>query len=194
LNKNWGEHSATVGYFGITAKQYPGSTKISGPTDRFVDQGIDAQYQYFSDPHTLSTQLSFIREKASWNAGFANGSVDNPSSVLKSFKAKASYYYKRMYGVTVGYFATTGDADCTRFCLKDDTGAPVVDANGQAVGAKPNTSGMMYEVSYTPIQNVRLSLQYTAFRKFNGTSTNYDNAGRNAADNNTAYLYGWFAF
>lgn len=194
FNKQWDAHSLTLGYFGMVAKQYPDSTNITGPTDRFVDHGFDAQYQYLSEPHTVSTQLSYIREKATWNAGFAKGSVDNPSSTVKSFKAKASYYYQRKYGATIGYFATSGDADCARYCLKDDTGAPEVDGNGQVIGARPNTSGFLYEVSYTPIQNFRIAAQYTAFNKFNGQSNNYNGAGRNASDNNTFYLYGWVAF
>jgi hypothetical protein len=193
-NKNWDAHSLTLGYFGIVAKQYPDSTNISGPTDRFVDHGVDAQYQYITEAHTVSSQLSYIREKATWNAGFANGTVDNPSSVVRSFKAKASYYYQKKFGATIGYFATSGDSDCNRYCLKDDNGAPQVDANGQVIGARPDTNGLIYELSYTPIQNLRLSAQYTAFRKFNGSRNNYDGAGRNASDNNTLYLYAWSAF
>ena len=40
----------------------------------------------------------------------------------------------------------------------------------------------------------KLGLQYTAFLKFNGASTNYDGAGRNASDNNTLYLLLWFSY
>jgi hypothetical protein len=41
---------------------------------------------------------------------------------------------------------------------------------------------------------VKIVLQYTAYQKFNGASTNYDGNGRNANDNNTTYLLGWVAF
>jgi hypothetical protein len=37
-------------------------------------------------------------------------------------------------------------------------------------------------------------MQYTGYHKFNGTGTDYDGTGRNAKDNNTLYLLGWFAF
>jgi hypothetical protein len=194
LTQTWGAHTASVGYYGMQARQFPDSTQANGATDRFIDHGIDAQYQYLAEPHTVSAQLNFIRERADWRASFANGGVDNPSSVLRSFKAKASYYYQRKYGATIGYFSSAGDVDCARFCLKDEEGAPVVDANGQVVGGKPDTRGFIYEVSYTPIQNFRLSAQYTAFTKFNGVKNNYNAAGRNAKDNNTLYLYGWLAF
>jgi hypothetical protein len=41
---------------------------------------------------------------------------------------------------------------------------------------------------------VKLSLQYIAYQKFNGASTNYDGNGRNANDNNTLYMLGWLNF
>lgn len=193
-NKNRGPHSAMIGYYGIVAKQFPDSTQTGGPSDRFFDQGIDAQYQYVSEPNLLTAQLNVIREKTDWHAGFGNGSVDRPSSMLRSFKTKVSYYYQRKYGASIGYFSTSGDADCNRFCLKDAAGAPIVGSQGQNFGARPDTNGFITELSYTPLQNLRLSAQYTYFKKFNGNKINYDGAGRNASDNNTLYLYGWFAF
>ncbi|MBI3230136.1 MAG: cytochrome C, partial [Burkholderiales bacterium] len=193
-SKSWGDHSATLGYFGMRANQFPDSTNPVGATDHFLDQGVDAQYQYITDEHTVSTQLSYIWEKATWNASYAGGGFDNPSSRTQSFKAKASYYYQRKYGVTLGYFATTGDADCARYCLKDEEGAPLLGSDGQPLGAKPDTRGTMFEVSYTPFQNLRLAAQYTAFNKFNGTGSNYDGNGRKASDNNTMYVYAWFAY
>jgi hypothetical protein len=50
------------------------------------------------------------------------------------------------------------------------------------------------EISYVPWQNVKILLQYVNYQKFNGDSTNYDGNGRNAKDNNTLYLLGWFTF
>ena len=45
-----------------------------------------------------------------------------------------------------------------------------------------------------PIDNLRLMLQYVAYRKFFGLSDNYDGNGRNASDNNTLFLNAWVAF
>ena len=45
-----------------------------------------------------------------------------------------------------------------------------------------------------PYLNTRLFVQYTAYDKFNGSSTNYDGTGRSASDNNTLYTWVWFAF
>jgi hypothetical protein len=65
--------------------------------------------------------------------------------------------------------------------------------NGFANGS-PNSNGWIGELDYVPWQNVKILLQYTAYQKFNGASTNYDGNGRNAKDNNTTYLLAWFAF
>jgi hypothetical protein len=42
--------------------------------------------------------------------------------------------------------------------------------------------------------NVKMTLQYTHYSKFNGAVSNYDGVGRNASDNDTTYLNLWFAF
>jgi hypothetical protein len=41
---------------------------------------------------------------------------------------------------------------------------------------------------------VKLQVQYVAYSKFNGGARNYDGSGRDASDNNTLYLLGWFNF
>ena len=50
-----------------------------------------------------------------------------------------------------------------------------------------------YELDYMPRDNVRFALQYVDYSKFNG-GAQLDGLGRNANDNNTLYLYGWFMF
>jgi hypothetical protein len=186
LSHEWGPHSAMVGTYGMVVDVFPDPTAPTGPTDRYRDYAFDAQYQYITDPHTFTAQLNWIHEKTDWNASFPLGGVDNPSSTLKTAKAKASYYYQRKYGATLAYFSTTGDVDNARF----NNGTPII---GSANGS-PDSRGFIYELDYVPIQNIKLSLQYTAYRKFNGAGTNYDGAGRNAGDNNTFYLLGWFMF
>ena len=62
------------------------------------------------------------------------------------------------------------------------------------VAGKPGTDGYTLEAFYLPLQNLRLGAQYTAYSKYNGASTNYDGLGRDASDNNTLFLYAWFAF
>ena len=48
--------------------------------------------------------------------------------------------------------------------------------------------------SIYPWLNVRLGVSYTLYNQFNGASSNYNGAFRNASDNNTTFLYAWWAF
>jgi hypothetical protein len=63
-----------------------------------------------------------------------------------------------------------------------------------STSGSPNSNGWIAELDYLPWQNVKLTLQYTAYQKFNGAKSDYDGAGRNASDNNTLYILGWFNF
>ena len=121
---------------------------------------------------------------AATGAGIGAGPTpSNPSDTLRTFKAKATYYHDRKYGGTLAYFSTTGSAD---------SGLYGTDPDGNAM--RPDSRGWILELDYLPIQNVRLMLQYTAYNKFNGASTNYDGNGRNASDNNTLFFNVWIAF
>jgi hypothetical protein len=188
LQRSWGEgvHSAMIGTYGIDAKKFPDSLDPTGPTDRFFDAAIDAQYQYLTDRHRFSAQATWIRERQSLDASFASGAASNPSNVLKTLRGKLTYYFDRQYGATVGYFRTTGTADDALY----NTGDPVT---GSANGS-PDTSGYVLELDWLPRRDIRLAAQYTAYRKFNGASTDYDGSGRNARDNDTLFLLAWLMF
>jgi hypothetical protein len=188
LQHLWGEgtHSAMVGTYGIDARKFPDSLNPTGPTDRYLDTGIDGQYQYITDLHRFSAQVNWIREKQTLDASFGTGAASNPSNILKTFRGKLTYYYDRQYGATLAYFRTSGDWDDALY----NTGQPVT---GSASGS-PNTSGYIAELDWLPRRDIRLALQYTGYRTFNGSSTNYDGFGRNAKDNNTFYLLAWLMF
>ena len=181
-----GKQSAMIGTYGINARKFPDSLDPTGPRDRFRDVGIDAQYQYIADRHRFSTQLNWIRERQNLDATFGAGSASNPSDVLRTFKGKVTYYYDAQYGATLAYFRTTGDIDNSLY----NTGQPVT---GSANGS-PKNSRYIFELNWLPRRDVRLLLQYTAYRDFNGGRTNYDGFGRNAKDNNTLFLMGWIMF
>lgn len=182
LQHEWNDHSAMIGTYGAVYDQYPDNTNPTGATDRFRDIGVDAQYQYITDKHRFSAQLNLIRERQDWNAS----TMSNPSTTLNSFRSKATYYYEKKYGVNVSYFSTWGDADDVHY----NTGEPIV---GSMAGS-PDTNGYILELNYLPVRDIRLMLQYTGYTKFNGAKNNYDGFGRNAKDNNTMYLLGWFMF
>ena len=86
----------------------------------------------------------------------------------------------------MAYFRTPGNADDLLY----NTGEAVT---GSATGS-PKTSGYILELDWLPRRDVRFLLQYTAYRNFNGSRTDYDGFGRNASDNNTLYVLGWFMF
>jgi hypothetical protein len=188
LQHVWGEgrHSAMMGTYGINARRFPDSLDPTGPTDRFRDVGVDAQYQYITDRHRFSTQLNWISERQDLDGTFGAGAASNPSNRLRTFRGKATHYYDTKYGATLAYFRTSGDEDDGLY----NTGEPVT---GSATGS-PKSSGYIFELNWLPRRDVRLMLQYTAYREFNGSRTNYDGFGRNASDNNTLFLMGWIMF
>lgn len=190
-NQEWGSHSVMFGTFGLLANRYPDNTMPGTPTDRFKDYALDAQYQYLTMTHAFTAQMAWIHEQQNWRASFPSGGIGagptpaNPTDHLDTFKAKASYYYQRKYGGSVAYFSTTGSADPGLYAPEPVTGS----ANG-----RPDTQGLILELDYLPHPQIRLALQYTWYLKFNGAHANYDGNGRNAVDNNTIYLLGWFMF
>jgi len=182
LTHEWGPHNIMVGAFGLNVNIYPSDTMNqdtiqSGPTIQYRDRGIDAQYQYLLNPYTVSAQLSYVRETI--NNGDVTGIATNPSNTLNSLRVKGTYVYDAKYGANLTYFSTTGTADPTLYTNPT---------------ASPDTQGWTPEIFYLPIQNIRIGLQYYAYQKFDGASNNYDGNGRNARDNNTAFLYVWGAY
>jgi hypothetical protein len=62
------------------------------------------------------------------------------------------------------------------------------------VSGNPAISGWTWEAFWTPIQYMRIGVQYTMYGKYNGASHNYDGQGRNASDNNSLFFYVWGAY
>jgi hypothetical protein len=76
--------------------------------------------------------------------------------------------------------------------------APSIRVSGNLSG-NPAKRGFTYEAFWMPVElsnyrYVRLGVQYTAYSKFNGASSNYDGLGRDAKDNNTLFFYVWGAY
>lgn len=170
LTHAWGAHNAMIGLSGLDVKIYPDSTDPTGPTDHHRDLGLDAQYQYLLDPHTVTAQASYIHEKQDLVANIA---AANPSDTIDSLRAKLSYVYQAKYGATLSYFNVHGSTN-----------------------NNPNTAtrGWTPELFWTPVQYIRVGLQYTRFDRVNGLSSNTDGAGRNAKDDNTMFFYVWGAY
>lgn len=188
--KQWDAHSLMVGTYGLIVQRYPDSDHPSGPADRFRDVAFDTQYQYLTEEHRITSGLTWMREKQQWRASFDPSGVastrDAAASTLKTTKAHLTYFFRKMYGASLGWIDIRGDTDRLQY----DTMMPVTGS----VAGSPDTRALQYEASYIPMQNLRLGLQYTAYRKFNGAKSNYDGFGRNARDNNTLYLWAWLLY
>jgi hypothetical protein len=185
---DWGKNSWEFGTLGMFADLQNPTTPAgnainaslqSAPTDKFLDAGLDSQYEYIDDDDQFSVDARWIHENQRLDASHAFGFANNSSDELDSINLNTSYFWRRKYGGTLGFFNLSGSQD------------PLYYGNFKG---NSNSSWGMAEVDYLPWLNVKLGLQYTAFLNFNGASSNYDGAGRNASDNNLLFLYLWLAF
>jgi len=95
-----------------------------------------------------------------------------PSATVNSLRAKTSFIYQAKYGATLSYFNLTN-----------------------TLGAE--SKGWTPEVFWTPVQNVRLGMQYTMFNKNEGVIDPRDPTGTlalKASDSNTLFFYVWGAY
>jgi len=178
VTHEWGPHNIMIGVFGLDVGIHADPLDLTSPVTKFRDRGVDAQYQYLLDPHTVSAQFSYVRETT--GNGIASGYSTNDSNTLNSLRIKGTYIYQAKYGASLSYFSTTGTTDSGLY-------------SGISATNSPDTQGWTPEIFYTPIQNIRIGLQYYAYQKFDGASTSY-NGTNNAKDNNNAFLYVWGAY
>ncbi|MCX7173552.1 MAG: cytochrome C [Proteobacteria bacterium] len=223
LTHDWGAHNLMIGTSGMIAHAYDPGSDISDPGNlgRFKNVGVDAQYQYLLDPHTVTAQVAYMRQTQTYSAnafaaaappfvlgdGITPVASVNPSDTTNIFRAKLSYVYQATYGGSVAFFNKTGTINTLNQTSGYDPGgcgitndpecpgvvATSLRVNGNLLGS-PAARGMTYELFWTPLQYVRVGAMYTAYNKFNGASDNYDGLGRNARDNNTLFGYVWFAY
>lgn len=183
--KDFGPHNVMVGTSGLVADVHE-NNDVNQPTDRFRDYGVDAQYEYILDPHTVTAHISYIHQNTKWGVPF-----DNPSDTLKELKLKGAYVYNAKYGASLAYQQTTGSTDAT---LYSGSNPPLpADIVGNINGS-PDTTVWIPELFWTPVQYLRIGAQYWHFTKFNGSRSNYDGLGRNASDNDALFVYVWGAY
>jgi hypothetical protein len=176
FSHEWGPHNIMVGASGMTAHVFDDPMDTSDPATvaTFRNSGIDAQYQYILDPHTVTAQLAYMKQETAYSDAASSGLTKPGLTDTNTItRAKLAYTYEAKYGGSLSYFNLTGTT------------------NNQN---DPATRGLTYEVFYIPKQNVRIGAQYTVYSTFEGASSNYDGAGRNASDNNSMFLYVWFAY
>jgi len=217
-NHEWGAHSLMLGTGGMVARIFDNPLDTSDPstTHRVTDWNLDTQYQYLLDPHAVTAQMVYAHSRHRFPDMLANQPVafvdrggnplanTNAEDTTRLVRAKVSYVYRARYGGSLSFFSLTGSTntalqtsgfDPSSLTITSDPSsqAPSTRVSGDLVG-NPATRGVTYELFWTPIQNIRLGAQYTAYSRFNGASENYDGFGRNARDNNTLFVYLWGAY
>lgn len=179
-----------VGAIGLVASTLPGRDPSAGD-DRFVDLGVDSEYQDSFGRHDVAALVSWIHESTTRHASQALGASSSASGALWSFRATIDYLFDKTYGLAAQYFVVDGDHDALLY-------------PGSRVGS-PQSDGLILQLNYLPLNkgvgpsfwpcsNVKFSLHYTLYNRFDGSRDNYDGSGRNARDNNTLYLEAWIAF
>lgn len=185
---DWGQNSWEVGTFALDASLHNPTTFAGtainqslqlGPSDKYLDTGLDTQYQYIDDNTQITVVARAIRENQRLDASYLMGLAANPSDYLDTMDLVGSYFWQRKIGATIGLFNLNGSRDTTYF---------------GSLNGRPDSTWGDVEVDYLPWLNVKLGVQYTAYIKFNGATSNYDGAGRNASDNNLLYGFIWVAF
>ena len=192
--QQWDLHSLEIGAYGATFKLLPGGgtpaspTTLQGATNRFKDVAEDVQYQFLGDNNLFSLAATHIHEAQTLDASFMAGASANPKNDLTTSRVTGTYFYRRKWGGSASYFSTTGSVDSVLYPLGSTPGV-TTSANGS-----PDTTGWIVEADYLPWLNVKLSVQYTGYTKFNGGRNDYDGYGRKAGDNNTLYVAAWLAY
>ncbi len=162
--QNLGSNYIEVGTFGMYAKVF-GAASPGGPTDKFTDVGVDAQYERPVTGGSVSAHMTYIYEHAESNgAGVAANPVGTTANG-NTFKLDGTYHYHHMGAATVAYFQTTGSSALI-------TG---------------ESRGYVLQASYLPWENTKFTLQYTGYTSLDGLSTG-------ASDNNSLYLLAWLMY
>lgn len=221
FSHEWGAHNVMIGTSGMVAHVFDNGTNTSDSNNlgRFRNNGVDAQYQYLLDPHSVTAQLAYMRQVQNHSANTIAGAASpyflsdgvtpvaaaNASDTVNVLRMKLSYIYQAKYGGSMSFFNSTGTANTLNQTSGFDsngqitstdplgTGITSTRVNGTLTGSTA-ARGMTYEAFWMPLQYVRVGAQFTAYNKYNGARDNYDGFGRNARDNNSLLLYVWGAY
>ncbi len=189
--KDYGDQNFEIGAFGFFPDLHPGDDTSTGMVDSYSDLGVDGSYQFMGDGTNIYTvNFRYTNERQHLAATQMLGGVANIGNRLDDVRLDASYYWHNELGGSVQLFNTWGSADTLLYADNSTF--------------KPDSSGVTFQLDATPWGdtdisplgprfNVRVGMQYTLYTRFDGASTNYDGAGRNASDNDTLRIFLWTA-
>jgi hypothetical protein len=181
-----GNNYVEAGTYGMHVAAAPNA--VVGPNDYYNDVAADLQYERIFPTlgnDLLSVHSTYIHENSDLLATLAASGASVAPHHLNTFRADGTWHFGNKYAATFGSFVTTGSRDALLFAQAAVKGS----ANGS-----PRSEGYITNFSYWPVQNIQLAAQYTGYLRFNGASTNYDGAGRNASGNNSIYVMLWLIF
>jgi hypothetical protein len=194
LQRTTGPHYASVGIVGFAPHaQSPPERNVG--TDNYTDLGYDATYQFANGgPHTFNANASYIHERQRLFGATALGTSSAVANHLNTFTLSGQYAYRQTYSATLGYFDIVGNSNAALYPPSPWFGS---------VSNSPDSRFYVLQLECVPFGktgsfarpflNMRLGLQYTAYTRLNGGSTNYDGFGHSAQDNNTLFLFFWTA-
>jgi hypothetical protein len=147
-----------VGTYGMDTSVIDATT-YSGPTDNYLDLAMDTQYDHrFHDSNRmLSVHARYTNEQQTLDL-----SDPGASPTVNYVRVDGTYHW--------GYHAT----------------ATLAYAQDSGPDAEYDDVAWTAQASYLPWQNIKFTLQYTAYSKLAGLT------GSAATDNNTLLLQGWF--
>ena len=181
--QTWGSNYLELGSYGMDVNSFPNA--VSGPEDRYLDPSFDFQYERPFGANLLDAHGTWIHQQSSLGATYAAAGATTKSNHLNTLKLDSTFHWRNKYSLTGALFSTTGNSDALLYASAPVSGS----SNGN-----PDTAGYEAQFGYWPVQNIDLTVAYTGYTKFNGASTNYDGALRNASDNNTVYVALWLNF
>lgn len=181
--QDFGDNYLMVGTYGIAATSHPGT--VTGSTDSYLDPSIDFQYERPFGANFLDAHGTWIHESSQMNASYGQGLASTLANHLNTFKFDSTFHWTNRYTASGALFKTTGNKDPLLYAAAPVTGSQ----NGS-----PDNSGYIVQFAYWPVQNIDLNVNYTGYSTFNGASSNYDGAGRSAADNGSVYMSLWVNF
>lgn len=162
---------------------------LGAGSDGVRNLGVDALLQWAKGPQEFTVRAAANHERWSLASSVAQGFASHARNRFENLKLSASWLYAKRYSAAAGVFRRSGSSDPLFYGT----------ANG-----RPDSAGIQLDAfminpffpppSWHPGMRTRIGAGYTHYTRFDGAKSNYDGAGRDAADNDTVFLYLLWAF
>ncbi len=183
------KNSIMVGALAMAADLAPTDPTAEGK-DRYVDFGLDSQYDYAGDGYGLTFTARDIYEWQTSSGASPESGAANPQNHLNAIDLTATYS-RAVWAVTGALSNVTGSTDSGLYGSNSATNSP----NSTAVSLEFDYSPWMDGgPSWDPHGNVKFGAKYTHYLKLYGGTTDFDGSGHNASGNDMLYLYTVLAF